>query len=253
MKVKKASGKPILARARRPLEIAADTRWRRFVKAVAARWKYIAVGVGAVALVTLGVTGYFWYRSDREKRAALAYAKISENAALRMEKAAKEAGATGAVDEKKLASQLIADLEEYIRRYGNTGPGKAATFELASLYYEQGNYKRARELFASLEKNNKSETARWLAAKGVADCDRAAGNLKAAVAKYEAVRRECGDRFPKVPLAMALADCYYRMGELDKAKEIYRAVVEDDKASPYAAEAAERLAKLYALIDAGKL
>jgi len=251
MKVKKSSGKPILARARRPLEKAADTPGRRFVKALAARWRLI-VGVAAGTLVVAaGIVGYFWYRNDREERAARAYARLSDAGTVRLEDAYKKAGPEGRIDEKKLTAQLIRDLENYVARYGETGPGRAASFELAGLYFEQGEYKKAKTVFARLEESGDA-FEKALAAKGVGDCERALGNYKDAVAKYNALRRSCGDNFPGVPVAMALADCYRQLGDDARAKEIYRHIIENEKASPFAAEAANALAEIYAVEDAGR-
>ncbi len=250
MKVKKTKEKAILARARKPIEAKADTGPRRVLRTFAGRWRLFAAVGGAVIVAGAAVGGYFWYRNDRENRAARAYARVSEASTERVKEAVKKAGPAGKVDEKKLKAEALKDLRGYVGRYENTGAGRAAACELAGLYFESGKYKEARSYFAAVEKTG-AGLERNLAAKGVADCDKALGDYKKARAKYEKLLDEVGENFPEVPVAMALADCYQKNGKKKEALKLYRHVLDYHAGSPYAPEAAGEVGKLEALAEAG--
>jgi uncharacterized protein YcfJ len=102
MKIKKRKVKPILKRARKPAEAAAETRLRRIVKAVLGRWKVIAAAFAAVIVVGAAIGGYFAYRHDREVRAARAYARVQGKITDIEREAAEKSG-----EERKLAEDGI--------------------------------------------------------------------------------------------------------------------------------------------------
>jgi len=251
MKVKRKKEKPILARARRPVEAKADTPLKRIWRGFAERWRLVAAMVGALVIAGAAVGGYFWYRHDREDRAGRAYARITENAVKRAEDAFKKAGKEGRVDEKKLTAGTMKDLDAFTKKYENTDAGRAAAYELAGLYFGQGNYKEARARFEALEKTGKG-LERILSSKGVADCYRALGDYKKAIAKYREVYGQAGEKFPSVPTAMALAECYRHEGNTAEALKLYRHILDYHAGSPYAMEAATEYAKLEATAEAGR-
>ncbi len=243
MKVKKDKGKPILARARKPAEAAAVTPAHKFFRPIIARWRLIVVVIGAVIVAAGAVGGYWWYLSQREDKAARAYARLQGEATERAMEAGKKAGKSGQVDEKKLRAERAQDLEAFIKRYGNTGTGRAAVMELGSLYFEQGDYKKARDRFEWVRGRSKGTEA-LLAEKSVGDCARAQKDYKGAIATYKKVYDREPDGFPGVPAGMALAACYVHEGQSDEAAKIYRRILDYNAFSPYAPEAAEELAKM---------
>ncbi len=249
MKIKKRKEKAILKRARRPAEAVAETRFRRIIKPVVKRWKVIAAVAGSVAIAGTAVGGYAWYRRDREVRAARAYAHVQERIADEVKKAAEAAGEEGKLDEDELAAKTSAELENLVNRFGDTGTGRAATYELASLYFDRGEYEEAQELFAKVEAKS-SGLEEVLAAVGVADCDKALGNYDAAISKYRQIFDNYRGEFPSVPVAMGLAECYRETGKLDEAVKTYRYVLDYHRLSPYAAEAERELRKTEAVIAA---
>ena len=249
MKIKKRKEKAILKRARKPLEAVAETRFRRIINPFVKRWKIIAAVAGGVAVVAAAVGGYAWYRRDREVRAARAYAYVQERIADEVKNAAEAAGEEGKLDEDELAAKTSAELENLVKRFGNTGTGRAATYELASLYFDRGEYEKSRELFAKVEEKS-SGLEEVLAAVGVADCDKALGDYDAAISKYRRIFDNYRGEFPSVPVAINLAECYQETGKLEEAVKTYRYVLDYHRLSPYAAEAERELRKTEAVIAA---
>jgi tetratricopeptide (TPR) repeat protein len=196
------------------------------------------------------VGGYAWYRHDRELRAADAYAGVQERLAEEAEKIAKAAGEEGNIDEEKLLAKTTTELENLVERFGDTGTGRAATYELASLYFDRGDYEKARDLFSKVEAKSKG-LEKVLAGVGVADCEKATGNYDAAIAKYRVIFDNHRGEFPSVPVAMNLAECYRETGKLDEAANTYRYVLDYHRLSPYAPEAERGLSEAEALM-AGK-
>lgn len=249
MKIKKKKEKPILKRARKPAEAAAETRFQKITKPFVKRWKLIVVVVGSVAVVAAAIGGYAWYRRDREVRAAKAYAGVQERMAEEIKKAAEAAGEEGKLNEDEIMAKTAAELENLVERFGDTGTGRAATYELASLYFERGDYEKARDLFVTVEAKS-SGLENVLASVGIADCEKALGNYDGAISKYRTIFDSHRGEFPSVPVAMDLAECYRATGKLDEAVKTYRYVLDYHRLSPYAAEAERELAKTEALIAA---
>ena len=243
MKIKKTKEKPILARARKPAELASRSRFKVILETVRGRWKTVAAVAGAAFLVGAAIGGYSWYRHDREVRAAKAYATVQKNVRERVEAEVKKAGESGRVDDKKIAGIAEDELRNMIERYPDTSTGLAATYELASLCFEQGDYKEARALFATVEAKTKG-LEKTLAAKGVADCDRALNDKARALAEYRELYDQEPDGFPGVAIGMDLAELYVAAGKPEEAKKIYRRIVEYDALSAYAGDAARELALL---------
>ncbi len=249
MKIKKKKEKPILKRARKPAEAAAESRFQRIFKPVIKRWKIIAVVAGGAAILAVAVGGFFWYRHDREVRAARAYAYVQERLADEVRKAGEAAGETGQVNEEELTAKTIAELENLVERFGDTATGRVATYELASLYFDRGEYEKARGLFVEVEAKS-SGLEETLASLGEADCDKALGEYDAAIAKYRIVFEENRGEFPSVPAAMALAGCYRETGKLGDAAKMYRYVLDYHRFSPYAGEAGRELKEVEAVLAA---
>jgi len=249
MRIKKTKHKPILARERKPLEAAAETPVQRFFKPITKRWRLIA-GIAAGVIVTAAIIGgTIWYRHDREDRAARAYALLRGKAVTRAEEAAKKAGASGNVDEDKLVTATIKDIGEFTARYGETGTGRAATYDLASIYFDRGDYKKASANFADVKSKAKG-LEKTLAAKGIGDCYLGQGDYKRAIATYKEIYDAAPDGFPGVAVGMALAECYRHEGRNKDAAAIYRRVVDYNALSPFAAEAREELTR-FEEIEAG--
>jgi tetratricopeptide (TPR) repeat protein len=249
MKIKKRKVKPILKRARKPAEAAAETRLRRIVKAVLGRWKVIAAAFAAVIVVGAAIGGYFAYRHDREVRAARAYARVQGKITDIEREAAEKSGEERKLAEDGIDAKAASELESVVGRYGDTATGRAATYELASLYFDQGKYEEALKLFASLE-DKASGLEKVLAAKGVADCYKARLEYDAAISKYRDVFESHKFEFPAVPVAMDLGECYRETGQLKAAAEMYRYILDYHPLSLYAEEAARELKNVEAVIAA---
>jgi len=243
MRSKNTSSKPILARARKPAEAAARTPIQKFIAPIVKHWRAIVIAAGGVVLIGAAVGGFYWLRNDREDRAARAYAHLQGIAADRAADAALKAGKDGKIDEKTLEAATIKDLNEFISKYGNTGAGRAAQYELASLYFEAGKTKEAAALFAEVAAKGKGPE-RTMAAVGVADCAVAAGDYKSAIPKYQKVYDAAPDGFPGVAVGVKLAACLEHEGKADDAAKIYRRILDYNALSPFAADAAEALSKI---------
>jgi tetratricopeptide (TPR) repeat protein len=242
IKKKKRKEKPILKRARVPAEAAAKTGFRKFIDPVVRRWKIIAVVAGVLAVAGLVVGGYFYYRHDREMRAARAYGRVQEKIADLVEKEADKQGEEVKIDEEKVNALTVTELQNLVERYGDTATGRAAKYELASLYFDTGKVEQARPLFAEVAKKA-SGLEGVLGAKGVADCDKAAGDYEAAIPAYERIFESHKGEFPSVPVAMDLAECYKTVGRTEDATKLYRYVLDYHRLSPYAERAGRELAK----------
>jgi len=249
MKIRKKKTKPILKRARKPAEAAAQTRFQKIYQPILRRWKTIVAVVGGVAVAGAAVGGYFWYRHDREVRAARAYASAQARLADIVREAAARAEEGGAVDEEAVAAETEKELVNIVERYADTAAGRAATYELASLHFDRGRYDEAQKLFEEVERKT-SGLQRILAAKGIADCYRARGELEPAIAKYREIFEGRREEFPAVPVAMALAECYRDTDRPAEAAELYRFVLDYHRLSPYAAEAEEELRQVEAVLAA---
>jgi tetratricopeptide (TPR) repeat protein len=249
MKIKKKKTKPILKRARKPAEAAAQTRFQKIYRPIVRRWKMIVAVAGTVVVIGAAVGGYFWYRHDREVRAARAYASAQGRLADMAREAAARAEEGGAVEEEGINAETEKELANIVERYGDTASGRTATYELASLYFDRSRYDEAQKLFEEVE-GKTSGLQRILAAKGVADCHRARGELEPAIAKYREIFDSHREEFPAVPVAMALAECYRRTDRLAEAVELYRFVLDYHRLSPYAAEAEQELRKAEAVLAA---
>jgi tetratricopeptide (TPR) repeat protein len=247
MKIKKRKVKPILKRARKPLEAAAETRFRKIVKPVLERWKIIAAAVAAVVVVGAGIGGYFAYRHDREVRAARVFARAQGKILDMRKEAAEKTGEERRLAEDEIDAKMAGELENLVGRFGDTATGRAATNALASLYFEQGKYEEARELFMALE-GKASGLEKVLAAKGVADCYKARLEYDAAISKYRDIFESHKFEFPAVPVAMDLGECYRETGRLKAAAEMYRYILDYHPLSPYAEQAARDLKNVEAVI-----
>ena len=242
IKKKKRKEKPILRRARVPAEAAAKTGFRKIIDPVLRRWKLIAAVAGAVAVVGLAVGGYYYYRYDREMRAARAYGRVQEKIADLVREQIEKKGEEAELDEDEINALTATELQNLVERYGDTATGRAAKYELASSYFDEGKFEEARLLFGEVEKKA-SGLEGVLAAKGAADCDKAAGDYEAAIPQYERIFEDHKGEFPCVPVAMDLAECYKRAGRAEDAAPLYRYVLDYHRLSPYAEEAQRELAK----------
>jgi tetratricopeptide (TPR) repeat protein len=249
MKIKKKKGRPILKRARQPAEVAAETRLQKIFKPVIKRWKLIAAVAAGVAVAAGAVGGYAWYRRDREVKAARGYAGVHERVAEEVKKAVEAAGEEGQLNGDEIATKTAAELENLVQRFGDTAAGRVAAYELASLYFDRAEYKKALRLFSDLE-GKSSGLEEVLAAKGSADCHKAVGDYDAAITKYRIIFESHKGEFPCVPAAMSLGECYQEKGQLDEAAKMYRYVLDYHGFSPYAAQAERELKKVKAVIAA---
>lgn len=249
MKIKRKKEKPILKRARLPAEVAAETRLQKIFKPVIRRWKLIAAVAAGIAVAAGAVGGYAWYRRDREVRAARAYARVQERIADEVKKAAEATGEEGKLDEGEIAGKAIAEFENLIGRFGDTATGRVASYELASLYFDRGEYEKALRLFSDLE-GKSSGLEEVLAAQGSADCHRALGNYDAAITKYRVIFESRKGQFPCVMVAIKLGECYQKKGQLDEAVKMYRYVLDYHGLSPYAAQAQREMEKVKAVLAA---
>ncbi|MGD8718402.1 MAG: tetratricopeptide repeat protein [Candidatus Zixiibacteriota bacterium] len=251
MKIKKKKEKPILKRARKPAEAEGRSGVKKFFDPIIKRWKIIAAVAGGLALAGAAVGGYFWYRHDREVRAARAYAHVQERITEFAEEKAADVGEEGRIDPEELAAFTTTELENVIERFGDTATGRAAKYELASLRFERKDYKGAAELFGQVERDGSGLSA-VLAAKGVADCHKAQGEYDAAIEGYKAIFEAHRDEFPNVPVAMDLAGCYRDTGNYDEAAKLYRYVLDYHRLSPYSGDADLELKKIEAIKAAGE-
>ena len=181
--------------------------------------KEIMYGIVAIVAVVLIVS---FYNSSRKKAEESANVMLSEAQVLLSQ---------GQEDDG------IARLNDLADRYEGTDAAGYATFLLAKHYLDKGDTVKAKSFFKKYIDDYGSDNLLLQAAMvGYADCLVMEKNYKEAARYYERAARINPD-FPEVPAYIfSAAMAYKQAGDVDKARKLFKEIVEKYERSPYKAQ-----------------
>jgi predicted negative regulator of RcsB-dependent stress response len=186
------------------------------------------VAIAGVLIVAIGLGVWLWRQSRvaRERNASIDLLTASQT-----------------IQSGNLALAQ-SDLEKLVARYEGTNAAAQAAFELATIYYGQGQYDRGIALLQKLAESSGDALVKAMAENGVAAGHEGAGRFADAATHY----RRAAD-FTRLPderdayLANA-ARAYQAAGNKTEAAALWRRLV--DSEGPQAPEARVRLGELTA-------
>ena len=113
-----------------------------------------------------------------------------------------------------------------LKKYQQTVPDEANPYDsMAEIYLLQGNYRNARKYYElAMEKNPDF----YLSLNGLTNAAIDEGNYKQALGYLEEIGRSMPDDLSKTRVLLDKAQIYYRMGQTDKALEVYEQANESD-------------------------
>jgi tetratricopeptide (TPR) repeat protein len=221
--------------------------YKRLGEAAARYWKVIAIGICAVLVLFGAYVGWYMYRENRENKAATALARVNEEISESLAAAAAEVSSAEELDEEAIFRNAVDKYEEVASRYGDTGAGRLAKYKMANLYFELGEMDKARECFEDAALGGGS--MKTIAELGIADVYSAEGESEKAAEYYEKTRDASRGAFPYVYATLRLAQTTEEGGDLEKARELYREVIDYYTGSPFAEDAAAGLERVDAKLE----
>ena len=186
------------------------------------------ITIAAVILVAFGLGAWLWRQSRvaRERNASIDLLTAAQSLQ------------TGNI------ALAQSDLEKLVTRYDGTNAASQASFELAAIYYGQGQYDRGVALLEQLAKSTNDGLIKAMAENGIAAGHEGAGKFADAAEHYRRaadLTRLADER--DLYLANA-ARAYQTAGNRTEAIALWRRLVETE--GPQAAEARVRLGELTA-------
>jgi predicted negative regulator of RcsB-dependent stress response len=186
------------------------------------------ITIAAVVIVAFGLGAWLWRQSRvaRERNASIDLLTAAQSLQ------------TGNI------ALAQSDLEKLVTRYDGTNAAAQASFELAAIYYGQGQYDRGVALLEQLAKSTNDGLVKAMAENGIAAGHEGAGKFADAAQHYRRaadLTRLADER--DVYLANA-ARAYQTAGNRTEAIALWRRLVETE--GPQAAEARVRLGELTA-------
>ena len=143
---------------------------------------------------------------------------------------------TDEVDPSSATSERFAKV---VVNHPDTAGARNAKFLRASALFDEGEFKKADDVFADYISENPLSPLRAAAALGRAAC-KASLNDPGAEAAYEAIRNQYADTSEAVQATLALGRLAMAAKDIAKAKELF-AVVSENKVSPFWASEADEL------------
>ena len=213
----------------------------RFIDKVTSLWKVYLIIFAAI--IVIGGVFIIWYYIDQDTQNKAAKELAIAQNELRDEAEEALAEDPDNIDEEALISSAIERYGEVVDNYPRTSSGKLARFRIASGQFQLGEYD---ESIANYDKlTSEKSIIGTLSEIGLGDCYRAREENEAAEKHYKNARKRCGEEeFPYIPATIALADLYLKEGELDKAEELYREVIDYHLYSPLSDDAGEGLIEI---------
>src|SRR5688572_11763545 len=186
------------------------------------------IAIAAVIVVAFGLGGWLWRQSRvaRERNASIDLLTAAQSLQ------------TGNI------ALAQSDLEKLVARYEGTNAAAQAAFELATIYYGQGQYDRGIALLEQLAKSTNDGLVKAMAENGIGAGYEGAGKFADAAVHYQ--RAADLTRLPEerdVYLANA-ARAHQAAGNKSEAIALWRRLI--DSEGPQAAEARVRLGELVA-------
>ncbi|RKX32430.1 MAG: hypothetical protein DRP22_02285 [Verrucomicrobia bacterium] len=183
----------------------------------AVREYLLPVGIGLIIglAIFLGLTVY---RYQRERRAEIAFSKLSQ-------------------------ARDVAALEEIARDYAHTPASFVALLGAAATYYHSDQFGMALQKYNELLRQFPKHLLSPLGRLGKAYCLEGLGQLEQARAAFEALSSNTAPLFVRDPAAIGAARCLEEMQRPDEARQAYQRFVDSHADSPWAPLA--RTALLY--------
>jgi len=190
--------------------------------------RFVALGLGVVALLGLTLLLYRGSRAAESRRATQKYQEIWQ---------------TYVSGNYQLAAN---DFRQFRDQYRKSAHGDDATLYLADAYYRSGDYPSAIEVLEGFEDEYGDSPLSYAAANLLGAAYESSGDwIKAAQAFAEA-REGARYDFQKVAALMNEVRTYAGQGDAEKAAGAYRRISEEFPESPSAPEARVRLSELEA-------
>jgi tetratricopeptide (TPR) repeat protein len=215
------------------------------------RTQYLAIG-GAIVAVLIAVVGYVtWSRNaDNQVSALLADAMVVYEAPVQAPIPPADAGSTATATQAPGSypterAKLEAALPKFLAAADaspNSGPGRLARFNAASILVTLGRYDEARSHYDQLASGD--DLVAKGAALGRAQAQIRAGQFDPAIEQLKTLSTQSDGTMPADGILMELAKAYRASGKVDDARRTLTEIVEKHAESPYAAEARAELDKL---------
>ena len=182
---------------------------------------------GGVVLVAIVVFFIFSSKAKREQKAA----ELLGKATLEFQ--------TGN------ASQAITDLNTVMEKYGGTKDAGQATFYLATVHFYAKDYARSQAIFQSFVEKYKDEDPLLLASAqaGIAECHMEIGEFQAAGDNFVKAVSSKPDGLLAPQYLFSAGRAYLKANQKEKAKEVFKRLIDQYPDSKEAYKAKEQLAE----------
>ncbi len=190
--------------------------------------KQLTWTVGAVVIVAVVVGFYVMHKDSRESKANEAFC------ALKLPVPGKDTP----------TAALAAQFAQVADDYPETTGGARAMMEAAGIYFEAGDYEKARALFQRLLSEHPDFPLANAAALGVAVCLEAGGKIAEATARYEEIvhRGTPDSTWPQA--RSALARLYTEQNHPDRALATYKEMLDGRSGDSWTMEAQVQVREL---------
>jgi predicted negative regulator of RcsB-dependent stress response len=184
------------------------------------------VGVVVIAGACVGL--YFMHKDSREASANAAFC------ALKLPVPGRDTPTT----------TMAAQFEQVADEYPETSGGARAMLEAAGIYFEAGDFEKARILFQTLLAEHPDFPLANEAAMGVAVSLEAEGKVAEATARYEEIVRRAAPDSTWPQAKSALARLYTQQNHPDRAFEMYKEMLEARSGDSWTMEAQVQVREL---------
>ena len=190
--------------------------------------RLVAIAVGAIVLVVLGVVLFRSNRAAEATRAAERYQQVWQ---------------AYAAGNYQLAAN---DFRQFRNQYGGSDYADDATIYLADSYYRTGDYAAAIEILESFDDQYGDSPLRYAGAKLLGAAYESSGDWMKATEVYGRAREVARYDFQAVHALLDQARAYEGTSQPERAAAAYRELLERYPESSAAAQAKVRLAELTA-------
>ncbi len=188
--------------------------------------------LGIIVVLGLGIWFYYNNTKANDEKAMTEFSKVFsyyDNGQYQL--------AINGIPEKN-----VTGLQSIVDNYGSTNAGNIAKFYLANAYYNTQNYDKALEYFSGVSVGNPMVENSAVA--GEAACYEAKGDFKTAASKFEKAGMKGNDDVHSPEYLANAGRNYTKVGEKEKAIEIYKMIKKEYPKSPIAFSVDKELAAL---------
>jgi TolA-binding protein len=208
----------------------------------------MAMGVGAVALVAVLITGFFMWRGRQADAAGALLGKAvsisqSQIAPPSNLPGAKQAPGTYPTD-KARAEAALAAFDEVAANYPGSDAALAARYQAAAELLALKRHDEAATRFQQVISEAGSSIYGSMARLGLAEAQSASGKYDEAIAAYTTLAGNRDGEVPQDAVLVQLAETYVKAGKRSDARAAYRRIVDEFPESVYIEEARRQVAAL---------